>query len=272
MSQGTAARPWVVAHRGARREAPENTAAAFDAALAHCVDGIEFDVQLTADGVPVIFHDDTLYRVTGRRHRLAGYSLARLRGMDFGGWFDPAFAGEPIMTLDEMLERYAGATDLYLEVKTSPRDRGTERPAMLVRETVACLKRHRRRLSRRRLRVLSFDARMLEGIHERLPDIHIMRNLDPPRGMPAAAVTPQRLRAEIASFYTAVDLALRVLSPALAAVVRQQGKQLFTYTCNSSRQLRRAMAAGVDGVITDRPGWLIRALAGREGSPCGNVT
>ena len=56
-------RPWIVAHRGAGREAPENTRAAFDAALAHGVAGLEFDVQLSRDGVPVIYHDRTLARI-----------------------------------------------------------------------------------------------------------------------------------------------------------------------------------------------------------------
>ena len=253
--------PMVIAHRGARTEAPENTAAAFDAALRHPIDGIEFDVQLSADGVPVVFHDDTLFRITGSRRRLGSCALSELRSLDLGGWFNARFAGEPMLTLDDMLARYAGATDLYLEVKSSPRDRATGRVDALTRETLSCLKMHIRRLSIRRFHLLSFDARVLRLAYESMPTIAGMRNLEPPRGMRAAAVTAARLKKEIAPELTAVNLAVKVLSPAAASVVKECGKALFTYTCNTQRQLRQAMAAGVDGIMTDRPDWLAQTLA-----------
>lgn len=253
--------PMVIAHRGARSEAPENTAAAFDAALQYPIDGIEFDVQLSADGVPVVFHDDTLFRMTGSRRRLGSCSLLQLRALDLGGWFDPGFAGETILTLDEMLQRYAGVTDLYLEIKSSPRDLTTGRIEALTRETLACVKRHLRRLSARRLHLLSFDAQVLCLAHDLMPAAAGMRNLELPRGLTLAAATPERLKMEIDPALTAVNLAVKMLSPALADVVRGCGKTLFTYTCNTPRQLRRALAAGVDGIMTDKPDWLVRALA-----------
>ena len=257
----TATAPMIIAHRGARTEAPENTAAAFDAALRHPIDGIEFDVQLSADGVPVIFHDDTLSRMTGSRRRLSSLPFSRLRALDLGTWFDPRFAGESILTLEEMLARYAGITDLYLEIKTSPRDSATGRVAALTEETLAVVKRHYMRVKTRRFHLLCFDARVLRLARTLMPTVPAMRNVDLPAGLPRAAATPDRLKAEIDTDLTAVNLAVKLLSPELAAVVRNRGKTLFTYTCNTSQQLRRALAAGVDGVMTDKPDWLATALA-----------
>ncbi len=254
-------RPMIIAHRGARAEAPENTAAAFDAALKHPIDGIEFDVQISADGVPVVFHDDTLRRMTGSRRRLASCTFRELSALDLGGWFDPRFAGEPILTLEEMLQRYAGVTDLYLEIKSSPRDRTAARVTALTRETLACVKRHLRRLSPRRFHLLSFDARALVLAHELMPAAACMRNIEPPRGFPLTAATPDRLKMEIDPALAAVNLAVKMLSPELAATVRACGKHLFTYTCNTPKQLRRALAAGVDGIMTDKPDWLAQMLA-----------
>ena len=94
-SQITNSRPLFIAHRGGSVEAPENTLAAFRRALALGADGIELDVQVTRDGVPVVFHDATLARLTGRRGR-----LARLTSLNCA---PSAFSGEPIPTLAEVL-------------------------------------------------------------------------------------------------------------------------------------------------------------------------
>ncbi|MFW5958267.1 MAG: glycerophosphodiester phosphodiesterase, partial [Desulfosalsimonas sp.] len=83
--------PWIIAHRGAMAEAPENSQAAFDLAFFYDVHGIEFDVQMTADGVPVVFHDNTLRRVTGRRTTVADTRFSELSDLDFGKLFSQDF-------------------------------------------------------------------------------------------------------------------------------------------------------------------------------------
>jgi glycerophosphoryl diester phosphodiesterase len=251
-------RPLVIAHRGARTEAPENTAAAFDAALKHAADGIELDVQMTADGVPVVFHDATLHRVAGSRRRLGSCTLSELRAFDFGKWFHARFAGEPILTLDEVLSRYAGAVDLYVEVKSYWRDGQTGRTAHLTRTILSQVSAQQSRLRKRRFYLLSFDPRVLALARELVPAVAGMRNLDRPRTTPVAAAALAR---GIADDVPAVNLASRLLTPALARAVRARGKQLFTYTCNTPRQLAAARAVGVDGIMTDRPDWLVKAVA-----------
>ena len=95
----------VCGHRGACGYAPENTFAAFKLALEQGAKWIEFDVQLSRDGVPVILHDDTLERTTDRGgpRAPAELSLSELKELDAGSWFSQDYAGERIPTLDEVL-------------------------------------------------------------------------------------------------------------------------------------------------------------------------
>ena len=107
----------VIAHRGASGYAPENTRAAFERAIAMGSDAIETDVQLTADGHLVLFHDTTVDRNSDGRGPLADYTLSELRALDFGGWFAPEFAGERVLTVDEALDEFAVRIPFALEIK-----------------------------------------------------------------------------------------------------------------------------------------------------------
>lgn len=107
----------AVAHRGASGYAPENTRAAFDRAVALGADAIETDVQLTADGQLVLWHDATVERTSDGRGPVADHTLADLRQLDLGGWFAPQFAGERVLTPVEALDEYAGRIPIVFEIK-----------------------------------------------------------------------------------------------------------------------------------------------------------
>ena len=107
---------WVIAHRGASKEFPENTLIAFDEALGRGADGIECDLQLSRDGVPVIYHDRTLTRAGGGRKRVSRLDLAQLERLDPGARVDARFRGQHIPTLERLLDRYADKTRLLLEI------------------------------------------------------------------------------------------------------------------------------------------------------------
>src|SRR4026208_948606 len=79
--------PLIIGHRGASAGAPENTMAAFRAAIAAGADGIEFDVRLSRDGVPVVIHDSTLRRTGGLPQRIADLTVSELAAVDVGSWF-----------------------------------------------------------------------------------------------------------------------------------------------------------------------------------------
>ena len=103
--------PLIVGHRGSSAHAPENTFAALRRAIADGAGGVEFDVRLARDGVPVVFHDATLKRIAGRRERISELPSTELAGIDAGSWFNrkypsrarAEFADERIRTLKEVL-------------------------------------------------------------------------------------------------------------------------------------------------------------------------
>ncbi|HKX16797.1 MAG TPA: glycerophosphodiester phosphodiesterase family protein, partial [bacterium] len=109
-----------VAHRGASREAPENTLAAFHLALDAGAAAIECDVQRTRDGRLVVIHDQTVDRTTDGRGAVGGLAFEDLRRLDAGRWFGPGFAGERVPSLDEVLALVRGRAFVLLEIKHGP--------------------------------------------------------------------------------------------------------------------------------------------------------
>jgi len=113
----------VIGHRGASAYAPENTLASFEKAIDLGADWFELDCALTRDGQLIVIHDDKLDRTTNGQGKVADKTLAELKKLDAGSWFSNAFAGEPLPTLEEALERAKGQIGVYIEIK----DTGTAR-------------------------------------------------------------------------------------------------------------------------------------------------
>ena len=108
----------IIAHRGYSTRAPENTAASIEAAVSAGADAVEFDLHVTRDGIPVLFHDATLDRTTDGYGPLRARSFAEISSLDAGSWFDDAFADERVPTLDDVLSRLCGRVGrVYAEVK-----------------------------------------------------------------------------------------------------------------------------------------------------------
>jgi glycerophosphoryl diester phosphodiesterase len=249
----------IIAHRGASREAPENSRAAFDAALRHAVSGIEFDVQLTLDGVPVLYHDRTLSRIGGGRRRISDFRLKELRALDWGSWFDSSFAGEPLMTLDGVLRRYGRRTILFLEIKSRRLDRLSGRSEILTAKVLSAV---RRILPKERLEevcLLSFDPGVLMLAAKREPGWNYVLNIESP-GDWSRANRPRGVPLR------ACCLPVARLTPAFARRLHREGLQVMTYSCNTPRQALAALRAGADTILTDDPRWLGTYLAGKAGS------
>lgn len=116
-------RPAILGHRGAPREAPENTLAGLRRAVELALDGVLYDVRACAGGEMVLLADPTLDRTSDASGLLASRSLAELFGVDAGGWHDRRFAGEPLALLDEALELdgpRAGPRPLHLAFLREP--------------------------------------------------------------------------------------------------------------------------------------------------------
>jgi len=112
----------IIAHRGASAYAPENTLAAFRLAIEMNADWFELDCTLTKDDEAIVIHDDEIERTTGVKARVEDLTLAELKALEAGAWFDPQFAGEPIPTLAEALELARGRIGVYVEIKNSADD------------------------------------------------------------------------------------------------------------------------------------------------------
>jgi glycerophosphoryl diester phosphodiesterase len=113
---------FAVGHRGAARFAPENTLAAFDKAIELGARVVEMDVRMTADGHFVIMHDSRVDRTTDGRGAVADLTLAEIKALDAGSWFDPAFAGERVPTLAEALRHVKGRAAVDIDFKAGPDD------------------------------------------------------------------------------------------------------------------------------------------------------
>lgn len=105
---------------GLSSAAPENTADAFEAAIAMGVDCIELDVQQTKDGVPVVIHDANLKRTAGVNRTVREMTYDQLQELDVGSWFSPRYAGAKIMRLEDVLALTQGQVRLNIEIKASP--------------------------------------------------------------------------------------------------------------------------------------------------------
>ncbi len=248
-------RPVVVAHRGARDMAPDNTRPAFDAALSCGADGIELDVQTSADGVAVVYHDQTLYRIAGKRIRLYQLDLDALHRYDWGRWFGPQFEGQPVLTLEEVLDRYVRRSRLLVEVKSRPGEKTAGVVDMLVDAVIDLLSRPSMAPFHGQVDILSFDGDVLRRIHEALPGLRCVLNVSERR--------PQRLLtmdSRLLAMLWGVCIRVKNLDAELVSFVRRRRKRLLTYACNIPRQVHAAMDHRADVIMTDRPCWLVAYL------------
>lgn len=241
----------VFAHRGANREAAENTRSAFDRALAYPIDGIETDIQLTRDGVAVLWHDRFLDKLGLKGKRVDDFDHAELRAMDFAGHFTGA-QPEGVMSLREFLDEYRTRCRLLLELKNRDWE-PVERHEAKVRQTLELVG----NVDGNRVLVSSFDLGSLVHAHRIRPDFPLVLNLEPEHGVPFAV---ESLDAHPFLYGLCVHIA--TLDKAMVGAVRERGKRIAVYTCNSDEEIARALALGVDILISDVPQY---ALQRREG-------
>lgn len=243
--------PWCIAHRGAPEEAPENTRSAFLRALTYPVDGIELDVQMSADGIPVLYHDKTLHRLGGGSRRIADLPLDQLRRLDWGGWFHPDFKGEPLMTLDRLLQMIDRSQRWFIEIKSRPGDRESGHAFRLTDKIVAAISQSQYGALKDRLYILSFDAEVLARAQRLAPHLPKVRNL--------AARDIHTDMGDTRHLW-AIDVPIQKLNPSIVQWARSRDLHIMTYTCNSPGQVEKACRLGVDAIISDRPGWLTKYL------------
>jgi glycerophosphoryl diester phosphodiesterase len=220
----------VIAHRGYSAVAPENTLAAIAAAARLDVDWIEIDVSASRDGIPYVLHDATLDRTTSGTGALAALDSSEVDALDAGTWFSPAFAGQRVPRLAEVVDL---AVPLLVEIKAGE----TAPIARVLRDAGAPVI------------VQSFDERCLTAIGSRFERALLRGPLDDD---PLAVV-----RALDVQGYNPHWEAV-VAGEEVVSALRARGVAVMAWTADTPASWGALCRVGVDGIITNRPG----ALAG----------
>ena len=242
----------IIGHRGASAHAPENTHAAFQMAFDEAVDGIELDVRLARDGVPVVIHDATLERTALIPGAVEACTSAMLTECYVGQWFnlrypkhaEASFPYERIPTLAEVFESY-GSGLIYVEMKCEDASRRAALASAVVELT-------RARGLAERVVVKSFEHDSLAEVKRLAPEIRTAalfgrswpRPLVPGADIIAAA---ERCGADQISLHRSL------LRKSTAEEARGRGLEVLAWTVNSPFWLRRAFALGLRAVFTDYP-------------------
>jgi glycerophosphoryl diester phosphodiesterase len=228
----------IIAHRGYSARAPENTLAAVERALVAGADAVEWDVHVSADGVPVLFHDEDLPRTSDGAGLLREHSYEQLRALDVGRWFGAAFAGERIASLADALARVKGRVGrVYTEVKGWREDADLDRILADVR--AADVAGHV---------FISLEWSALA---------HIGR-ADPTAGLGYIVEAHERfdeaLERATGDARALLDLDRRLIleRPALARRALDRGIPLAVWTVNDPAEADRLRAAGVTRFTTDQ--------------------
>ena len=239
--------PLIIGHRGASAVAPENTMAAFREAIAVGADGIEFDVRLTSDGVPVVIHDSTLRRTAAVNQRVADLSWQELSKIDVGSWFNPQFAGECLPSLAQLFDLFrTDNRSLYLEMKC-------DSPAEYKPLAEACCRMIDEYSFKDRVMVECFQLPALEVLKEIDPDIKTAALFD--RMFTDRSVITRAT--EIGAM--AVALHHRLARKNLVEKAKQAGLHVAAWTVDDPIWLDRARAIGIDALITNDPARMLNA-------------
>ncbi len=235
-----------IAHRGHSANAPENTLAAFRQAMAQGVEGIEFDVRLSADGVPVVIHDEVVDRTTNGSGVVREMTVAELKALDAGSRTSPRYAGERIPTLVEALSSLRGTLALCIELKAP----GTALP------TVALL---REMEMENQAIIFSFNADWLREVAHLAPSMRrLLLGNWTPLDDAAAFADWMGLAREVSA--GALGIPERVLHTAHVEAIHRARIGVIAWTVNDAERMRTLAAMGVDGIIADDAGLLVRTV------------
>lgn len=239
----------IVAHRGASRDAPENTLASVALGWTQQADAVEVDVHLTHDGEVVVIHDATLQRTTGRDARVDALTLAEIRRLDAGVWKGANWRGERVPTLAEVLATVPAGRRIFIELKAAD-------------GLVPVLKRvvEASRLSPAQVVLISFEIDALIEAKRALPGCGTRLLADTPESEPAK-ITELIGHCVKEGFEGLGVSAGWPIDARLVDRLRSQGLLLNVWTVNDVKRARELVAAGVESITTDRPGWLRAQLA-----------
>lgn len=236
-------RPWpyprVIAHRGGGALAPENTLAGIRKTARLGFGGVEFDVMLSADKVPLLMHDETLERTTSGRGAVAGARYSEIASLDAGAWYGSAYRDERVPSF-ELAARLCIELHLWVNVEIKP-------AAGFERETGAVAAKLAQELWRGTSPsplLSSFQRSALESARSLAPEFD--------RGYLTDRIEPDGLETAGALGCVSVHCNAAHLTQAQAGEIRRSGYWLLCYTVNDPDVVRRIFSWGVNAIFTDR--------------------
>jgi glycerophosphoryl diester phosphodiesterase len=249
---GLGIEPFIVAHRGASREAPENTIPSFTLAWEQGADAIEGDFHLTRDGQIVCIHDRDTKRLTGKKKAIKDCSLEELKSLDVGSWFGEIFKGTRIPTLSEVFSTMPQGKGVFIEIKCGP-----EILTRLLEEI---------RISKVRWEdvvVISFNRKVIHELKVIAPHLKALwisnfRRGKDGRFAPSIAWVLKVLRMTHADGFSSFADAM-VDGPFVAAL-RERGYGCHVWTIDDLNTAKRFLGYGVASITTNAPGYLKRNL------------
>jgi len=252
--------PLIIGHRGASAVAPENTLAAFARAMTDGADGIEFDVRLARDGVPVVIHDPTLERTGLTTGRIAELSSEELQRADVGSWFGRRlkptsvdFAGERLPSLSQVFDFFGSTAGLlYLEMKTEVEDD--------IRFATAVVRAMREHSLADRVVVESFNLSLIQEVKNIDSEIRTAALFEPKKSNPLSLV-PRKKLIDLAKAAGADEIALHhsLATRYIIEKARQSELRIVVWTVDNPDWVKRARSLGIAALITNNPGVMLRA-------------
>ena len=248
-----------IGHRGASGYAPEHTIPAYDLALEQGADYIEIDLQMTADGVLVAMHDDTLDRTTNCTGPVIEKTLEEVKMCEVSNSFGPEYDGLEIPTLEEIFQRYGKKVNYYIETKNPDLAPGMEEELLRLMDEYGLTK---PAAKRSQVLIQSFSEESLRKIHALEPSLPLIQ-------LYSSTLTSEEIQADLAdasTYAVGIGPSQTDVDAALVEAAHDLCLDVHPYTVNELVDMERLIALGVDGMFTNFPDRL-ETLLGKSAVP-----
>lgn len=237
----------IIGHRGDAGSAPENTLAAIDRGLKMGTDILEIDVHLTRDGHLCVMHDKKVDRTTNGRGKIKDLTWDQIQKLDAGGWYSDSFKNEKVPSLEQVIEKINGKSQLLIEIK-----KGTPYYPQIEEKVLETI--HRLKAEKWCI-IQSFNMKLLQHIHRLdpeirlqkleifvIPELHIsfdgtLRHFDPVKN----------------NFFESYNINYFFLTSSIIKHIHNSNKSVYVWTANSESVIKRMINMGADGIITNHP-------------------
>ncbi|MFJ6609015.1 glycerophosphodiester phosphodiesterase family protein [Streptomyces sp. NPDC091289] len=258
----------VVAHRGAPRNAPEETLASYREALAQGADVLEGDVQLTSDGRMVLVHDDTLARTTDVAEvfpdradaKVGAFTLAEIKRLDAGTWHREGFAGERVPTVEELLKLNRGRAAVTLELKSPVNSPGVATELAKLLDRYGLDDAGRTRFGAWKIMVHSRDKDALHAFGSVLPDVPLVH-------LTGGAMLGDAELKDLSTWTVGVFADPRLTTASDVKRAHDAGLVVYSDPVDSPEQIDMALDQGYDYLVTNLTGTATRVRDGKNPEP-----